>query len=238
MTPVMASFLLGDSCITVYECLRRVRMVGIERQTMVATRFPPQRALSRHLPTTLGAVGEQDDATLLARMARRDPDGLATLYDRYGGVAFALAYRILHDRPAAEDIVQEAFFNAWRRAATYSAARGTARSWLLTIVHHQTIDHLRAMRSRGGTAADIDAITPIADGADMAAAVEQGVDGEWVRAAVATLPPEQRQVVMLAYFGGLTQSEITHSVAIPLGTVKGRMRLALEKLRTALPERG
>ncbi len=210
--------------------------MGSERQTMVATGCPPRCAPPRHLPMSLEAGVSPDDATLLARMARRDPDGLATLYDRYGGVAFALAYRILRDRPAAADMVQEAFLNAWRRAATHNPARGTVRSWLLTIVHHQTIDHLRAMRSRGGTAADIDAITPIADGADMAAAVERGMEAGRVRAAVATLPPEQRRVVMLAYFGGLTQSEIAHSVAVPLGTVKGRMRLALEKLRTALPE--
>ncbi len=185
---------------------------------------------------TLGAGVSPDDATLLVCMVRRDPDGLALLYDRYGGIAFVLAYRILNDRQLAEDVVQEAFLNVWRRAATFNAERGTVRSWLLTIVHHQTISHLRAIRSRGGMAADIDAFLSLADGADTAATVERGMEGERVREAVATLPPNQRQVVVLAYFGGLTHSEIARSIAMPLGTVKGRMRLGLERLRAVLPE--
>jgi len=211
-------------------------MVGIERQTMVATRYPPQRALSRHLPTTLGAVGEQDDATLLARMARRDPDGLATLYDRYGGVAFALAYRILNDRQAAEDAVQESFLNAWRRATTYDSSRGSVRAWLLTIVHHQTISLLRATRSRGGTMIDIDSILSLTSDHDTAATVVRGMHMEQVQEALGALSTEQRQVVELAYFGGLSHSEIARLSALPIGTVKGRMRLGLAKLRATMPQ--
>ena len=132
------------------------------------------------------------DGDLLHRMTLREPEGLSRLYDRYGGVAFALAYRILQDRGAAEDVVQEAFLNVWRRADTYDAKRGTARTWLLTVVHRQAIDHLRAVRSRGGAAADIDAITSLASGEDTEATVAAGMEGERVRTALATLPPDQR----------------------------------------------
>lgn len=177
-----------------------------------------------------------DDAALLERIARRDPGGVSLLYDRYSGIAFALAYRLLHDRSAAEDIVQEAFLNVWRCARTYDAKRGTVRAWLLTIVHHQTIDRLRGIRSRGGAAADIDAMLSLAGGEDIATTVMAGVGREQVRAALATLPPDQQEVIVLAYFGGLTHTEIAACAALPLGTVKGRMRLALAKLRVALQQ--
>ena len=176
----------------------------------------------------------ESDGDLLHWITLREPEGLSRLYDRYGGVAFALAYRILDDRCAAEDIVQEAFLNVWRRAHTHDAKRGTARTWLLTVVHHQTIDHLRAMRSRGGATADIDAIMSLAGTEDVAATVARRMEGERVRMALAALPPDQRQVVTLAYFGGLTHCEIAAQIALPLGTVKGRMRLALHKLGDAL----
>ena len=177
-----------------------------------------------------------DDAALLERIARRDPEGVSLLYDRYSGIAFALAYRLLHDRSAAEDVVQEAFLNVWRRACMYDEKRGTVRTWLLTIVHHQTIDRLRGIRSRGGTTADIDAMPSLAGGEDTTTRVMAGIDREQVRAALATLPPDQQEVIVLAYFGGLIHTEIAACAALPLGTVKGRMRLALAKLRAALQQ--
>ncbi len=175
-----------------------------------------------------------DDSSLLDRIARRDPAGIALLYDRYGALAFALAYRLLSDRGAAEDVVQGAFLAVWRRAGTYDATRGTARAWLLTIVHHQAIDALRSRRARGGVMLDIDRVATFVGDHDTATTVERGLEGERVRAALATLPADQRQVVDLAYFGGLTHSEIAARIGIPLGTVKGRMRLALGKLRGTL----
>lgn len=176
----------------------------------------------------------ESDGDLLRRITLREPEGLSRLYDRYGGVAFALAYRILQDRGAAEDVVQEAFLNVWRRAHTYDATRGTERTWLLTVVHHLAIDHLRAIRSRGGAAIDIDSVRSLASGADTEATVAVGLEGERVHTALATLPPDQREVVALAYFGGLSHREIAARIARPLGTVKGRMRLGLERLRVAL----
>ncbi len=176
----------------------------------------------------------QDDVALLERIVRHDPEGIALLYDRYSGVAFAFAYHLLHDRGAAEDVVQGAFLTVWRRAGTYEARRGTVRTWLLTIVHHQAINVLRGVRSHGGMALDREEIPPHVGDDDTAATVERGLGREQVRAALATLPSDQQQVVILAYFGGLTHHEISECAAIPLGTVKGRMRLALEKLRVAL----
>lgn len=186
---------------------------------------------------TAHAAAAPDDVALLERIGRHDPEGIALLYDRYSGAAFALAYHLLRDRCAAEDVVQGAFLNVWRRACTYDARPGTARAWLLTIVHHQAINVLRSTRSRSGMAFDIENIGPLAGDEDIAATVERGLDREEVRAALMTLPSDQQQVVILAYFGGLTHRDISECAAIPLGTVKGRMRLALEKLRIALSPR-
>lgn len=177
---------------------------------------------------------QTDDAAILRRIVARDPRGIELLYDRYSGVAYALAYRLLGERGLAEDVVQEAFLSVWRLGATYDARKGAVRSWLLTIVHHRTIDQLRTMRSKRSADTSIEYALPLPAREDTWAEVSQGLEGERVRAALATLPPEQRQVVDLAYFGGLTHAEIATRTGIPLGTVKGRMRLALEKLRDLL----
>lgn len=184
-----------------------------------------------------GDATSQNDVALLERIVRHDPESIALLYDRYSGVAFAFAYHLLHDCGAAEDVVHGAFLTVWRRAGTYEARRSTVRAWLLTIVHHQAINVLRGVRSRGGTALDREEIPSLVSDDDIAATVERGLDREQVRAAFATLPSDQQQVVILAYFGGLTHDEIAECAAFPLGTVKGRMRLALEKLRVALWQR-
>ncbi len=174
------------------------------------------------------------DAAILRQIADRDPRGVELLYDRYSGVAFALAYRLLGERGSAEDVVQEAFLNVWRQGATYDTRRGTVRTWLLTIVHHRAIDQMRSMRSKAGSDTVIDDAMPLPAKEDTWTEVVQGLEHERVRQAMATLPPEQRQVVDLAYYGGFTHTEIAQRVGIPLGTVKGRMRLALDKLRDLL----
>lgn len=185
--------------------------------------------------TTTDDMTDQDhDAAILRNIVKRDPRGIEMLYDRYGGIAFALAYRLLGERGLAEDVVQEAFLSIWRQGATYDPRRGAVRSWLMTIVHHRTIDQLRTIRAKRSADTVIDDAMPLAAREDTWAEVSQGLEQERVRAAMAALPPEQRQVVDLAYFGGLTHAEIASQVGIPLGTVKGRMRLALEKLRDLL----
>ncbi len=177
---------------------------------------------------------QNGDAEILRQIVARDPRGVELLYDRYGGVAFALAYRLLGERGSAEDVVQEAFLNVWRQGATYDTRRGTVRTWLLTIVHHRAIDQIRSARSKMGANTVIDEAMPLPAKEDTWTEVMQGLEHERVRQAMATLPPEQRQVVDLAYYGGFTHSEIAQRVGIPLGTVKGRMRLALDKLRDLL----
>lgn len=179
-----------------------------------------------------------DDDAILEQIVRHDPEGISSLYDRYSGVAFALAYHLLRDRAAAEDVVQRAFLTVWRRACTGDARRGTVRVWLLTVVHHQAINVLRGLWVQGGMPMDSEHIPPFVGDADIAAMTERGLDREQVRAAFATLPSDQQQIVVLAYFGGLTHHEISACAAIPLGTVKGRMCLALENLRIALRQRG
>ncbi len=174
------------------------------------------------------------DAAILRQIVERDPRGVELLYDRYSGVAFALAYRLLGERGSAEDVVQEAFLNVWRQGATYDTRRGTVRTWLLTIVHHRAIDQMRSARSKAGADTVIDDAMPLPAKEDTWTEVVQGLEHERVRQAMATLPPEQRLVVDLAYYGGFTHTEIAQRIGIPLGTVKGRMRLALDKLRDLL----
>jgi len=162
------------------------------------------------------------------------PQSVEALYDQYGGLAFALAYRILGERGIAEDVVQEAFLTVWRQQAMYDASRGSARTWIMTIVHHRAIDQLRGARAKYRADTAIKDAMPLPAKEDTWTTVAQQLEREWVRGALATLPPEQRQVVEMAYYGGLTHAEIAERVGIPLGTVKGRLRLALEKLRDIL----
>jgi RNA polymerase sigma-70 factor (ECF subfamily) len=168
------------------------------------------------------------------RDAARDPRDIEMLYDLYGGVAFAFAYRLLGERGIAEDVVQEAFLNIWRQGAAYDAGRGSVRTWILTIVHHRAIDQIRSTRTRYRADTEIKDAVPLPSAEDTWATVAQTLEAERVRRAMARLPPEQRRVVDLVYFGGLTHQQVAEQVGVPLGTVKGRLRLALEKLRTLL----
>jgi RNA polymerase sigma-70 factor (ECF subfamily) len=180
------------------------------------------------------STSQDSDAAILRQIVGRDPHGVELLYERYGGIAFALAYRLLGERGGAEDVVQEAFLNVWRQGATYDTRRGTVRTWLLTIVHHRAIDQMRSARSKSSADTVIDDAMPLPAKEDTWTEVVRGLEHERVQQAMAALPPEQRQVVDLAYYGGFTQTEIAQRVGIPLGTVKGRMRLALDKLRDLL----
>lgn len=181
---------------------------------------------------------QESDAVILRQIVARDPRGMELLYDRYGGIAYALAVRLLGDAGAAEDVVQEAFFNIWRQGTSYDTTRGTVRTWLLTVVHHRAIDRIRSARAKSRGDVAIDTMLSLQAKEDTWADVAAGLERERVQAAVATLPVEQRQVVEMAYFAGLTQAEIAERVGVPLGTVKGRMRLAAAKLRDALQAPG
>lgn len=177
------------------------------------------------------------DAELARRMAARDQSALAEVYDRYGSLAYAVAMRILRDSGRAEDAVQEAFLGLWRAAAGFEPARGSLRTWLIASVRNRAIDQLRgrSLRERRELALGSEVETA-GDGPEEAAAAAQ--ERAAVRAALAELPEEQRQAVLLAYFGGFTQSEIAEMTGVPLSTVKGRMRLALDKLSSYLQAKG
>ena len=172
-----------------------------------------------------------DDA-LIASLAARDLTALATLYDRYGRIAYALAYRILGESEAAEDVVHDGFISAWRGAATYKTERGNVRGWLLSIVHHRAVDVLRRKTTFRPAPLEVAEQRPADD--DTAEEAARNVEHASVRAALEALPPAQRRTIELAYFGGYTHVELAQLMGVPLGTVKGRMRIGLQKLRRAL----
>jgi RNA polymerase sigma-70 factor (ECF subfamily) len=177
---------------------------------------------------------DRNDRVLVARVAEADEDAFAELFRRYGSAAFGLALRMLGDRELAEDVLQEVFLSVWRRAWAYDASRGTVRAWLLTQVHHRAVDVIRreeAARRRSGVN-----LAPVAD-----EQLEEIVEESWlaarraqVLAALAGLSPEQRRVIELAYYDGLTQQEVAARAGIPLGTVKSRTLAALRRLRATL----
>ena len=174
-----------------------------------------------------------DDALLLRYVAAGETDALRALYDRYGSVLYGLAYRTLGDRQLAEDCVQEVFVTAWRSAERYDPRRASVTTWLFTILRNKTVD---ALRRRSRRPADpLPERWPDDEAPDAADVVAANDQGERVASALAELPPNQLEAVSLAYFEGLTQSEIADRLGVPLGTVKGRLRLALDRLRTLAP---
>lgn len=178
------------------------------------------------------------DEEILVAIQQRDDAALGVLYDRHGRLAFALAYRVVGERGAAEDIVQEAFLAVWRRATSFRPDRGTPRSWLMAIVHNAAIDRRRGRFKREQSDVQLDevAFRLETDAEDTFATVAGTLDAEQVRAALLTLPVEQRQAIELAFFTGLTHQEISNKTGMPLGTVKSRMRLGLRKMRGLLEE--
>lgn len=182
----------------------------------------------------------RSDEELIAAVQTRDGEALAALYDRYGRMAFAIAYRILGERGVSEDVVQDAFLAVWRRAGGFQPGRGAVRSWLMAIVHNLAIDRRRGRYRHEQTDVQLDEVEYRLDsnGEDVFATVAGNIEAESVRSALLSLPSEQRQAIELAYFMGLTHQEIAQQTGMPLGTVKGRMRLGLSKLRDALIEWG
>ena len=171
-------------------------------------------------------------------IGRKDPEAFEVFYDRHGGAALSLAYRILGERSAAEDCIQEAFISIWRSGARFDSTRGSVRSWTLSIVRNRAID---ALRSKAGKAPkltfdddEILAARPAEERTEDEAIMHETATE--VRGALTKLPGEQSKVIELAYFGGFSQSEISRMLNLPLGTVKGRMRLGLEKIRGELAE--
>jgi RNA polymerase sigma-70 factor (ECF subfamily) len=166
-----------------------------------------------------------------------DPEAFEALYDRHGGPAFSLAYRIVGTRAAAEDATQDAFLSIWRSRVRYSRDRGSVRTWILGIVHNRTIDALRrnlVHDKRRASAEGIEEREQSPELTDVEALRRD--EARTVRAALEKLPEPQVRVIELAYYGGFTHTEIAAMIEEPVGTVKGRMRLGLQKLRLELTE--
>ena len=177
------------------------------------------------------------DEDVMALVQTGDPRAFEQLYDRHGGAAFSLAYRMVGDRNAAEDVAQEAFLSIWRSKLRYQAERGSVRTWVLGVVHHRAIDSLRrnlVHQRRRASAEGIEERHEAAERTDVEAARRE--EARTVRSALDALPDEQCKVIELAYFGGFSHTQIADMLEMPIGTVKGRMRLGLDKLRNQLTE--
>jgi RNA polymerase sigma-70 factor, ECF subfamily len=189
--------------------------------------------------TRLGpAAGDEEIGRALAAA---DVDALALVYDRYGALAYAVALRILGDARLAEDIVQETFLKLWTNAATFDAGRGSLRAWLVTSVRNRAIDQMRGRGAHERREVDLESadwLPAAGAGADPWRDVAAAMERDAIRDAIARLPIEQKQAVELAFYGGYSYREIAEISRVPLSTVKGRMRLALEKLHSYLEGKG
>ena len=178
-----------------------------------------------------------DGASLVRRMAAGDEQALGELYDRWHPLVHAVVVRILRQRDDVDDVVEDVFWQAWRQAGRYEPSRAAVQTWLLTIARSRALDRVRSVKRRREEPLETEGgdlvVQQVADG-------DPGMDAEAserrtiVIAALATLPPEQRECLELGYFGGLSQSEIAERTGQPLGTVKTRMRLAMQKLKSGL----
>jgi RNA polymerase sigma-70 factor (ECF subfamily) len=179
------------------------------------------------------AAKEPSDEQVLEAVGRGDRDALGVLYDRFGRLAYGLAFRVLRDRALAEDAVQEAFLAVWRSADAYKRERAKPAAWILTVVHRRAVDLVRREQRRRGEPLE-SAPEPTAGAADEDAVLRDRRAA--VQAALTELPGDQRQALELAYYGGLTQSELAERLGVPLGTVKSRMFAGLGRLRELLAE--
>lgn len=181
---------------------------------------------------------ELTDELLLQLLHAGNENALGALYDRYGKSAYSLAYRMLGDVHAAEDAVQEAFINIWRRSGSFSNSRGSARTWIMAVVHHRAIDIGRKRRGIVPRELPLELERLPEAPNDTWAEVANTLNGDLLRELMEQIPNEQREAIQLAYFEGFTQREISESTGIPLGTIKGRIRIGMAKLRSLLEDQG
>ena len=180
------------------------------------------------MPSSHPRLAEED---LISLVGAGDAQAFAALYDRHGRAAYSLSYRMMGDRQAAEDLTQDAFLKVWRSAGGYRSERGSVRTWILSIVHNRGIDQLRSLASRRRTQDRVEASAPKSQPSEAFAETWRNSQRDQVREALNTLPSEQLKILELAYFSGYTHVEISELLGLPLGTVKGRMRLGLKKVR-------
>jgi RNA polymerase sigma-70 factor, ECF subfamily len=178
------------------------------------------------------------DEDLISLADGGNTQAFAALYDRHARVAYSLAYRMMGERQAAEDLVQEAFLKVWRATGSYRGEKATVRTWILSILNNRGIDEIRSTASRRRTQDRVETQTSTAQPSEAFGEAWRNSQGEQVREALGGLPPEQVKVLELAYFSGYTHMEIAELLDLPLGTVKSRMRLGLKKLREYFDTRG
>jgi RNA polymerase sigma-70 factor (ECF subfamily) len=184
------------------------------------------------MPRELRDLADED---LMQLVRRGDADAFAVVYDRHASSAYSLAYRMMGSRAAAEDVTQDAFLSAWRSGARYDRGRGSVRTWLLGIVHNRAIDAMRRGKVRDFPRVEDDTAAERVEASERTdVEVARREEASAIRNALELLPGEQSQVIELAYFGGFTHTEIATMIKAPVGTVKGRMRLGLKKLRDEL----
>jgi RNA polymerase sigma-70 factor (ECF subfamily) len=183
--------------------------------------------------TTARELAHLSDEAVLALVARADEQALSELYRRFARLAYGLAFRILRDDALAQDAVQEAFLGVWRSAGRFTAERAKPSTWLLTLVHRRAVDLVRREERRRTEPLQPDSEAADSEAPDEAELLNQR---QTIREALRKLPPEQREAIELAYYGGYTQSELAERLGQPLGTIKSRMFTGLGRLREALEE--
>jgi RNA polymerase sigma-70 factor, ECF subfamily len=177
------------------------------------------------------------DEDLISLTDGGNTQAFATLYDRHSKVAYSLAYRMMGERQSAEDLVQEVFLKVWRAAGTYRAERAGVRTWILSIVHNRGVDQLRSRTRRRQLGDRVEATASTSQPSEAFSETWRSSQREQVREALKALPAEQLKVLELSYFSGYTQMEIAELLDLPLGTVKGRVRLGMKKIREYLGSR-
>jgi RNA polymerase sigma-70 factor, ECF subfamily len=175
---------------------------------------------------------------LISLAATSDAGAFAALYDRHARAAYSLAYRMMGEKQAAEDIAQEAFIKVWHSAESYRAERGSVRTWILSIVHNRGIDQLRSMASRRRMQDKVEVSAPRSQPSEAFSETWRNSQREQVREALGALPQEQLKILELAYYSGYTHMEIAELLGLPLGTVKGRMRLGRKKMKEHFDSEG
>ena len=221
--------------------LHRIGVAHVAEIDAQAARIPRAATVVPSTPEQQRAEAVATDNGLMAALGEGQIEALEQLYERYSILVYSVALRIVRDQVLAEDVTQEVFLRLWRRPQSFDPTRGRFVSWLMSITRNRAIDEQRRISRRlrleetGSDATDYVQSADRLDDPELAATI--GDDRAAVRAAMSQLPPAQRRVIELAYFGGLTQTEIATLTATPLGTVKTRVRLAMDKLRVALEER-
>jgi RNA polymerase sigma-70 factor (ECF subfamily) len=224
----------------------RLRRVGPIVTDTTTTRVPELARIRHPVADVISAASDgkqrraDEDAALVSALATDEVTALEQLYDRYSALVFSIALRVLHDHTVAEDVTQEVFLRVWRQPASFDPERGRFISWLSSVARNRSLDELRKLTRRRGAEDQIEeAVLYLPDQSRGEDPQEQAILAEErvrIRAALAELPPAQREVIELAYFSGLTQVEIAERTGDPLGTIKTRVRLGMHRLREALTD--